>query len=424
MAKITLEILGGGEEVGRLSVFASINEEGVLLDCGINFDDDGNPRLPLYVPPRNVKAIALTHAHLDHAGALPLYYVDSKVPIYTTKATKDVLRPLMDDFLHISGYYLPFEYNEVVKTLKSVKTVNYGDYVENGDFALEFVNAGHIPGSMSIILHLNSKSILFTGDVNLTETELVVPASYSQVKNVEYLVMETTYAATEHPPREEVEKRFIEAVKDVLENNGIVLVPAFSISRSQEILMVLEKYGIDAPIYYDGMVREINRIFLSNRTFLKNSALLKRALRNSYQVRGWQDRKAILSEGQAVIVASSGMLRGGPSSYYLRRLCDNSKNGIFLVSFQAPNTPGRMIVEKGIFEEGGSKIKARIEWFDFSSHAGKSQLHEIVKTLKNSLEKIILVHGEPDVQEKFAKEIKEHYGLEVIIAKNGNKIEL
>ncbi len=427
MAKITLEVLGGGEEVGRLSVLVSRDSSGVLLDCGINFDENGNPRMPLFVPPKRIKAIALTHAHLDHTGAVPLYFVSSKIPTYMTKATKDILKPLMEDYLHISGYYLPFEYEEIVNMFRNTKTVKYGEQIEINEYTLEFINAGHIPGSMSIIVTVGDKRILFTGDINLAETELVKPANYkADAGKVNYLVIETTYATTEHPKREDVEKRFIEAVKEVIENNGIVLIPAFSVSRSQEILVVLEKYGVSAPVYYDGMVREINRIFLSNKSFLKNHALLRKAISHFVEIRGWQDRKAILEGGgPAVIVASSGMLRGGPSSYFLRKIYDGKRNGVFLVSFQAPNTPGRLIIEKGIFEEDMvEKVKARVEWFDFSSHAGKTELSNAIKDLKGSLEKIVLVHGEADVQEKFAREIQEKFRIEAIIAKNGDKIVL
>jgi len=426
MKKILLEILGGGREVGRLSVFAKLDDQskGILLDCGINFDEKGNPQLPLYVSPKNVEAAVLTHAHLDHTGALPLYFVTLSFPVLTTRMTKAILRPLMDDFLHISGYYLPFEYEEVIKMLRNIKTINYGESIEINKFTLEFTDAGHIPGSMSIILHADSKSILFTGDINLIETELTTPAKYLNSNKVDYLVIETTYAATEHPLREFEEKRFVEAVKEVIENNGIVLVPAFSVSRSQEILLVLTKHSVDAPIYYDGMVREINRIFLAHKKFIKNPSMLKRALRNSYEIRGWQDRRAVLRERPAIIVASSGMLRGGPSTYYLKRLYDDPRNAIFLVSFQAPNTPGRMILEQGIFKQGGTKVKARVEWFDFSSHAGKSQLIKVIDNLKSSLKKIVLVHGEPEVQKLFAKEIYERFSIETVIADNGVKVEL
>jgi len=426
MAKIILEVLGGGREVGRLSVFVrpGNSDKGVLLDCGINFDDQGNPQLPLYVSPKNIKAAVLTHAHLDHTGGLPLYFVTLSFPVLSTSITKAILRPLMNDFLHISGYYLPFEYEEVAKMLRNIKTVNYGDIVEVDNFTLEFVNAGHIPGSMSVILHANSKSMLFTGDINLIETELTIPARYHNSSNVDYLVMETTYAITDHPPRESEEKRFIEAVREVIDNNGTVLIPAFSVSRSQEILIVLTKYGVDAPIFYDGMVREINRIFLAHSRFLKNPSMLRRALRISHEIKGWQDRKAVLKERPAVIVASSGMLRGGPSIYYLKKIYDDPRNAIFLVSFQAPNTPGRMILEKGVFEQGGPRIKARVEWFDFSSHAGKTQLIKVIDCLKSSLEKIILVHGESEAQETFAREVYGKFGIETIISSNNAKIEL
>lgn len=415
-----IEILGGGSEIGRLAVHISVNGANILLDYGINFDENDIPQLPLHIEPKKVDILTLSHAHLDHIGAAPLLYISSNIKVYTTRVTRDLVKPMFEDFLQISGYHLPFEYYEVNKLIQNVETVRYGDIVDEGNIRLEFTSAGHIPGSMMTIIHSKRKSLVFTGDVNTIDTNLVKGASFSGVK-AEYLILEATYANATHPPRNQVERRFIEAVKEVLENNGIVLIPAFALSRSQEILCILRKYNIE-PVFYDGMVREINRILLSNLDFLNEKTLFEDAIVAYNEVRGWYVRKHILNN-PCVIVASAGMLKGGPALYYLKRIYENERNAIFLVSFQAPNTPGYNILATGSWGEGGVRVRARVEWFDFSSHAGKHELMEIVKSIEN-LEKVIIVHSEYNPALKLAQNIMEELGIEVIIARNGMRVEL
>ncbi len=415
-----LTILGGGGEVGRLAVHINVNGTNILLDYGINFAEDDTPQLPLHIEPRKVDVLTISHAHLDHMGAAPILYISSNIKAYTTRITRDLMNPMFEDFLHISGYHLPFEYYEVRKLMQNVEVVKYGELVEEGNVQLEFINAGHIPGSMMTLIHGKNKSILFTGDVNTIDTNLVRGASLNNVK-AEYLVLEATYADATHPPRGEVEKRFIEAVKEVLENNGVVLVPAFALGRSQEILCVLKDHNID-PVFYDGMVREINRILLSNLSFINKKTLFEDAVIAYHEVKGWYNRKHVISR-PCVIVASAGMLKGGPALYYLKRIYEDKRNAVFLVSFQAPNTPGYKLLSSGTWNEGGIKVKARVEWFDFSSHAGKRELLNLVKSIKG-LEKVIIVHSEPEAASKLAQRINEEVGIEVVIAENAMKIEL
>jgi len=420
-----LRILGGGMEVGRLAVFLESDSVGLLLDYGVTFTEDGKPELPEQVPPRSIDAIVLSHVHLDHSGGIPLYFISSKVPIYTTKATRDLMTPLFDDFLHISGYYLPYEHVEVRKMMNCINTINYGETVHIKDTSISFHNAGHIPGSMLAIVHTKTSSIMFTGDVNTVETRLMKPANIrgGEFKDVEYLILEATYGSYDHPPRSEVEQLFIKSVLEVLDDNGIVLVPAFSLNRSQEILCVLRSYGItDAyPVYYDGMVRIINEILLANKEFIKEPQVLVSALKRAKKVRNWRDRREI--KGPAVIVASSGMLKGGPSNYYLKTIGRSEKNAIFLVSFQAPGTPGREILEKGFTDSLRWRVKARIEWFDFSSHSGRKELFYIVKSLPN-LKKVIVVHSERETAFKFKEFVEDSLDVEVQVASNGDTIVL
>ncbi|MEM0292631.1 MAG: MBL fold metallo-hydrolase, partial [Fervidicoccaceae archaeon] len=143
---------------------------------------------------------------------------------------------------------------------------------------------------------------------------------------------------------------------------------------------------------------------------------------NQIFLKGWQDRRSAWKRG-GVIVSSSGMLKGGPSRYFLRKIHDNPRNAVILVSYQGRGTPGRELLERGTFEDGGPLIKARLEWMDFSSHAGKSGLIEVVKGVKG-LKRIVLVHGEESVQRSLAQDIKDAVGIEPIIPANGEEIEL
>lgn len=420
MREIT--ILGGGGEVGRMAVYVRFNKSGVLLDYGLGFGENDIPTLPLHVAPSSLKAIIISHAHLDHSGAAPIFYISSNIKSFMTKTTRDLLRIMYNDMLKISGYYLPFEVNEIRKMLKNVSIVEYNTSTNIDGAELEFYNAGHIPGSMITVIRANNRSLAFTGDVNTTLTRLVKPADPKPIE-ADTLVIESTYALVDHPPREEVERKFIEAVREVLENGGTVLVPSFSLSRGQEILSILNHYGIDYPIYYDGMIREINRILLANRDHLRDPTSLEKAISSAIEVKDWRDRRKALRQ-PSVIVSSAGMLKGGPAVFYLKKIANNPKNGLFLVSFQAPGTPGRRILEAGTISTDSKKmIKARVMWFDFSSHSGKSGLLEIIKSIKG-LERVILVHGEIKSAENLAEITRNDLCLEAIVAENGQRITL
>ena len=419
-AELKISILGSGREVGRAAIAVEYMGRVSLLDYGVNFDENDNPVMPLHIQPSKIDAIVLTHAHLDHIGGAPLLYASLRPRAYATRLTREAARLMLEDFLKLSGYYLDFEITEVNNLLASIEDVKPGTQVSVGDFDLEFLSAGHIPGSLSVKVNTPEGSVLYTGDVNNIDSKLVKGADFTGV-HADVLIIESTYGNADHPPRESVEKRFIDSVKEVLDQNGTVLVPAFSMGRGQEIISILIENDI-YPVYVDGMIRQATDIMIENRGFLRNPELLERA-RDEYRfVRGWQDRRRAW-KNPGVIVASAGMLKGGPSRYYLRKIHDNPKNAVFLVSYQGENTPGRMILEKGCFDEGGPQVKARVEWFDFSSHAGASGLLEIVRSIRE-LKTVIIVHGEPKAQEALAKRIEDEIGIKPVIPENGDTIEL
>ncbi len=422
MAKLMVK--GGGGEVGRAAIVIESSKSGkcIVMDYGVNFDEEDRPQLPLHVQPSKIECILLTHAHLDHIGAAPLFYISSKPKCYCTKVTRELGSILLEDFLKLSGYYLPFEHDEVKLMLNSIETINYGDEIHEGDFRIKVVDAGHIPGSCMFLIDVDDVRVLYTGDMNTIDTKLLRGAKPPS-NRVDVVVIEATYGSSEHPPRSSVEKRFIEVVREVVSKGGTVLVPAFSVGRSQEIMCLLVEKAPDVDVYLDGMCRQVTEILLKNSKFLRDPELLRKAVENVHIVRGWDERRKVWKRS-GVIIASAGMLKGGPALYYLKKLYKSKRNAILMVSFQAPGTPGRRILEEGVFEEGGELVNARIEWFDFSSHSDRGKLIEFLQNIKG-VSKVVIVHSDSQVAPVFAKSLEEAVsGVDIVVAENGMSIEI
>ena len=270
-------------------------------------------------------------------------------------------------------------------------------------------------------MEVAGRRILYTSDVNVIETKLVEPAKLDGVK-ADVVIVESTYGASNHPPRSITEERFYRAVREVVEKGGTVLVPAFSVSRGQEIMALLADKGFEYPVWVDGMIRQVAELYAAHKRFLSKPGLLLKAIAEFRFVRGWQDRRRAFKK-PGVIIASAGMLKGGPSLYYLRKMAADPKNGVFMVSYQGPRTPGRMILEEGVFGEERIPVAARVEWFDFSSHIDQEGIIKLLRGLVG-VEKVILVHGQYEAQQALAARIKSELGIEeVLIPENGETLE-
>jgi putative mRNA 3-end processing factor len=405
MTEIEIKILGSGREVGRAAIALGSNSKYLLLDHGVNFGDDDVPQLPLHIRPGDVDGLVVTHSHLDHIGASPLLYTSARIPAVMTRLTKALAEIMIKDFIKISGYYLPFEYMDLEEFLSSTLDVDYDKEVKLGNFTVRLYSAGHIPGSAVIHVEVNNVKILYTGDINTVETRLVEGADLNNIE-ADILIIEGTYGDSVHPDRKEVENSFIEAVKEVIEEGGNVLIPAFSLGRSQEIMSLLYEKLNWVRTYYDGMVRTINNVLISYPEYINRYDLLTKAVKDFKMVRSSGERRRIVKRDSQVIIASAGMLKGGPAQYYAKKMMDDPNNAIFLVSYQGINTPGRRLLEEGRILEDGDLVKAKVRWFDFSSHAGYDGLLNIIKSVKN-LSKIVLVHSDEAVGLKFVERIKE-----------------
>jgi len=418
-----LKILGGGREVGRSAIEIGNSNGSLVMDYGVNFDSNDNPNFPLQELPGKVKGFLVSHGHLDHVGALPIYEISTlKKPIYGTPMTKALAHLILRDFVKLSGPKIPFEWVEVDKAIKNFNTIEFDKEEEIEGLKVRMTNAGHIPGSAQIHIMSEKIKVTYTGDINTADTKLMNPANPDDLRDTDVLIMEATYGRFNHPSRESVEKEFLDKVKEVIEGGGTVLVPAFSLNRSQELLSLFASVDFPYPVYYDGMSREITEVMLQHKDYLHKPELLKKAYDSFHYVNGFNERKKVWKD-KGVIVASAGMLKGGPAVYYYKKLAEDSKNAVFLVSYQAPSTPGRKLLEIGKFDEFSPMLKARFELFDFSSHSGKADLMKLVRSAKN-LQKLIIVHSSADSAENFAAVVKEEIGVDVIAPENGQEIKL
>ncbi len=413
--------LGGAREVGRIGIAVKSKKTQVLLDYGVMFDHE--PGFPMHVPPKEVDGLILTHSHLDHSGALPVFYIGGKIPLYTNKLNLDLTQLLIQDFIKLSGYYLPFEYLELKTMMQSNRHLDFGVEEKVGDMRFQLLNAGHTPGSAQVLLKAKGKRLLYTGDFNTTDSQLLAGAAMDY-GDLDAVIIESTYANADHTDRLELEKRFVNSVTEVVEKGGIALVPAFGVGRSQEMACILAAHHFEYPMVLDGMAREASRIIMNHKEFLRDPKLFMSAMHSIDWIESWRDRRKA-TKRPGVIISTAGMLKGGPAAFYVSKIGKKANNAIFLVSYQIPGTPGRELLEKGVCTIDGKvrKVKARYDHFDFSSHCGASQLKDALRKLGGK-PKVFVVHGEESNCEMFAKWAESELGLDAVAPKTGETFEV
>lgn len=383
---INIRFLGGSDKVGSLGMLYEAYGKTLLFDYGMT--PSKPPELPLPAP--QVDSVFLSHAHLDHSGMIPALCEVDGAPVHTTKISSLIANLLHKDSIKIAkmeGYAPPYTSTEIRHSHDHYRDVMPKDKLQFDDFDIRFHDAGHIPGSLMIEV-AGSSQFLFTGDFNTVDTHLV---KGTKPVKCDVLCMEGTYAGRDHPKkREELEKDFRDRIEEILLRGGKVVLPAFAVSRSQEIIMILRKMGVN--IWFDGMGRKVAKLYDKHHEFIRSPDEYKKAMHHVNFIHSDHGRKKALNS--EVILTSSGMMDGGPVLHYMNKLKNDPKSAVFLTGYQVEGTNSRMLVDKGKLDFFGvvEDVNCDVEYFDFSGHAGHSELIEFAKGCKP--EKIILMHSD------------------------------
>jgi len=455
---IRITSLGGYRQVGRSCSLLMTRESKILVDCGVDVssEDNGGPYLnaPEVMPLDNLDAVVLTHAHLDHSGLVPaLYKYGFDGPIYCTPPTRDLMSLLQIDYIKVSfgeAKKSPYESPQIREAVKHTIPLKYGETTDiTPDIRLTLHNAGHILGSAIAHFHIGDGlyNVALTGDMKFEKTWLFNPA-VNRFPRLETLILESTYGGYHdiQPSRREAGDQLREICARVLLRGGKILVPVFAVGRSQEVMLVLEdlmrnKHIPNVPIYLDGMIFEATAIHTAYPEYL-NSQLRTQIFQTGEnpflsevfrRVDGSQTREEILHDPDpCIILATSGMMNGGPVMEYFKAWADDPNHALVFVGFQAEGTIGRKIQKEWkeiTLNDRGKpltlKIKMDVDEVDgFSGHSDRLQLLNYVGTLEPRPEKVIINHGEEFKCSDLASSLYKKFGMETRAPMNLETIRL
>jgi metallo-beta-lactamase family protein len=440
------------------------SDHSLLIDCGLfqgaetsgSGADSNTQEIDFDIT--KVQALVVTHCHIDHVGRIPWLLIASfSGPIYCTKATAHLLPLVIEDALKVGLTRNADIIDAVVTRLqRQLQPVEYDDWLElPADFATErfklrFRQAGHILGSSYVEIENVSTGyrVVFSGDLGCKNTPLLPDPT--PLERADFLLLESTYGNKNHESRLDREQRLKSVVERCVENKGTILIPAFSIGRTQELLYELEDIihkarakeaatGVADPVWHkmtvildSPLAAQFTKQYRAMKALWDEEALARVEedrhplnFDRMMTVDDHSDHERVVnylksSGDPCIVIAASGMCTGGRMLNYLKALLPDPRTDVLFVGYQAAETPGRDIQTYG--PRGGYVdldhervyIKAGIYTLGgYSAHADQQELLDFIDATEAPVKRIRLIHGEPDARAALAAKIRERYGVVV-----------
>ncbi len=453
--KLKLSCFGGvGSVTGANFMLTTPQGKKYLVDCGLcqeGREGEKSNYEPFQYNPSEVSALFVTHAHMDHIGRIPrLVEMGFNGDIYSTPATKEIAGLMFEDALKIMSYNyekygtLPlYEKEAVTKTMSLWKEAEYHKDFKVDELNVFFKNSGHILGSVMVEFSLGNKDrkIMFTGDLGNSPSPLLSDTE-SIGEGVKYLVMESVYGDRNHDSKDERDRKLQETIKKTLARGGTVLIPAFSLERTQVILYeinnMVEDHKIPSvPVFLDSpLAIKVTGVYGRYKEQFNN--LVKQEIKSGDDIFDFPklklvkdviDSSAIHSiPGAKIIIAGSGMSAGGRIQSHEKKYLPDPQNTLILVGYQAVGTVGRQLIEglkKIKIEEDYVKVKSEIvSVLGYSSHKDSDGLLGFVGTGVDSLEKVFVAMGEPKSSLYLAQRIVDEYDISALYPEKGKMYDI
>jgi len=459
---VRVTALGSYREVGRAMHLVTTNESKILVDCGAKPTTNRSEVQPFFAAPEmlpldNLDAVVITHAHIDHIGMLPvLFKYGYRGPVYCTPPTRDLMTLLQIDYIKVAkaeGNEPPYSKADIQECIKHVVDINWGDKTDiSPDIKMTMENAGHILGSSSVYMQIGEgkgeHKLLFSGDIKY-EKSWLFDAATVRFPKVETLVIESTYGGPQdvQPTRQQASQELQDLIQDTLGRRGKIFCPVFAVGRSQEVMIAIDqlfKSGIVKPVtvWVDGMISEATAIHSSHPNFLNRDLrrqMLKGGMDNPFnsswfkQVDSREQRDAILLDpNPCIVLATSGMMTGGPIVEYFKHWAPEPSATLCFVGYQASGTLGRRL-QKGHAQvplmDGGQTlmvdIRCNMVTIDgFSGHSDRNQLIDYVDALNPTPKKIICHHGDPQTCNAFRQGLREKFRVQTYAPANLETLRL
>jgi len=441
---IKISFLGGASSIGASCALVRVAGTAFVVDCGVRYSGSSPlPDLSLLSDVR-VDAILVTHAHMDHSGGLPvLAEACPSAPVFATPPTIDLVGILLRDSLRLMNApdreaEVPlYTEHQVDQLLRSMAPVKYHQPIQVGEIEIQWLPASHIVGAAMILMKTPAGVILFTGDYSVSAQQ-TVPAVGRPDFQADLVISESTYGERLHEDRNAAEERLLGQVREVVERGGRVLIPAFAVGRAQEVLLILKRALRngnlpDTPVFVDGMVRAVCDVYRGHEPFVSRSLAHEiRRMPHAFYTDSIQpvmrpeDRTRVLDTSPCIIVASSGMLSGGPSAGYCQQLAKNANDAILLTGYQDEESPGRALLDLSRSEgpkelrlgQATVPVACLFGTYGLSAHADRMQMVSLIEA--TSPRTVALVHGDKGAKQSLARSLQ---CRDVLCARDGLTID-